>query len=382
MNNTQTLSEALAELKPFLQTAWDKSGFEKLTAIQLKTARSIIEEKDIIAESPTGSGKTLAYLLPLLQQIDPTQKNTQVVILASSHELVMQIHQQVQEWSMDSGIGSTTLIGGANVKRQIEKLKKKPQIVIGTPGRMNELINQKKLKMHQVKTIVLDEADQLLVPEHLSTIENIVKSTLSERQMLVFSATLPETVQSKAEEIMNSPEVIRIGKEDDDRPNVDYIYLVCEARDKIESLRRLVRNQKMKALVFVKDISTLSVLAEKLRFMGINAGVLHSDSKKQERTKAIKEFREGKSELLLASDVAARGLDIPDLSHVIHMDLPKEMAQFVHRSGRTGRLGSESGTVVAIVTESEERQLQKFSRQLDLSVSKKTLFKGELVDSE
>ncbi|MDX8047295.1 DEAD/DEAH box helicase [Gracilibacillus sp. S3-1-1] len=382
MNKTQSLSEVLPELKPFLQTAWNKSGFEKLTAIQRHTAHLITEGKDIIAEAPTGSGKTLAYLLPLLQQIDPTLKNTQVVILASSHELVMQIHQQVQEWSKDSGIGSTTLIGGANVKRQIEKLKKKPQIVIGTPGRMSELINQKKLKMHQVKTIVLDEADQLLVPEHLATIEKIVKSTLSDRQMLVFSATLPETTQAKAAEMMDSPEVIQVGTEDDERPNVEYMYLVCEARDKIELLRKLVRNHDIKALVFVKDISTLSVLAEKLDYMGIHVEVLHSDSTKQERAKAMKEFREGKAELLLASDVAARGLDIPDLSHVIHMDLPKETTQFVHRSGRTGRLGATSGTVVSIVTDSEERQLQKFGRQLDLTISKKKLYKGELVDSE
>ncbi|WP_058306349.1 DEAD/DEAH box helicase [Gracilibacillus massiliensis] len=382
MNKTQSLNEILPYLKPFLQTAWDKSGFEKLTAIQRHTIRFIIEGKDIIAESPTGSGKTLAYLLPLLQQIDPTQKNAQVVILASSHELVMQIHQEVQEWSKDSGIGSATLIGGANVKRQIEKLKKKPQIVIGTPGRMNELINQKKLKMHHVKTVVLDEADQLFIPEHIATIEKIVKSTLSERQVLVFSATLPEIIQSKAEELMNRPEVIRVGKEEDDRPNVEYMYLVSEARDKIETLRKLVRNQDMKALVFVKDITTLSILAEKLDYMGIHAGVLHSDAKKQERAKAIKEFREGKSELLLASDVAARGLDIPDITHVIHMDLPKETNQFVHRSGRTGRLGSNSGTVVAIVTESEERQLQKFSRQLNLTVSKKILVRGNLADSK
>ncbi|SES26605.1 Superfamily II DNA and RNA helicase [Gracilibacillus ureilyticus] len=381
MNKTQSLNEVLPDLKPFLQTAWDKAGFEKLTAIQQLTARLIIEGKDIIAESPTGSGKTLAYLLPLLQRIDLTQKNTQLVILASSHELVMQIHQEVQEWSRDSGLGSATLIGGANVKRQIEKLKKKPQIVIGTPGRMNELINQKKLKMHQVNTIVLDEADQLLVPEHSSVIEKIVKSTLSDRQLLVFSATLPEKVQLKAEELMSIPEVIRVGKEDDERPNVDYMYLVCEARDKIESLRKLIRNHEMKALVFVKDITTLSVLAEKLDYMGIHAGFLHSDSKKQERAKAIKEFREGTSELLLASDVAARGLDIPDITHVIHMDLPKEATQFVHRSGRTGRLGSDSGTVVAIVTDSEERQLQKLSHQLNLTFSKKVLIKGELVDS-
>src|SRR5699024_105117 len=149
---------------------------------------------------------------------------------------------------------------------------------------------------------------------------------------------------------------------------------------KIEHLRKLVRNYNMKALVFVKDIATLAVLAEKINYIGIHAGILHSGSKKQERAKAIKEFREGKSELLLVSDVAARGLDIPDLTHVIHMDLPKETTQFVHRSGRTGRLGAKSGTVVAIVTKKEERQLQKFSSQLHLSVSKKKLFKGKLID--
>ncbi|SEN71663.1 Superfamily II DNA and RNA helicase [Amphibacillus marinus] len=382
MSNLQPLNEVIPDLKPFLHTAWDKSAFKKLTTIQLYTTRLILEGKDIIAESPTGSGKTLAYLLPLLQQIKPDQKNTQVVILASSHELVMQIHQHVQDWSKQSEIGSATLIGGANVKRQIEKLKKKPQLVIGTPGRINELISQKKLKMHQVKTIVLDEADQLLVSEHLAIIEGIVKSTMKDRQVLVFSATLPDPVQKTAARIMNSPEVIQVGNEEDDRPNVTYLYLVCEARDKIDWLRKLIRNQEMKALVFVKDITTLSVLAEKLDYMGIRAGVLHSDANKQERAKAMKAFRDGESELLLASDVAARGLDIPNLSHVIHMDLPNEKTQFVHRSGRTGRLGAESGTVIAIVTEIEERQLQKFSRQLGLTVVKGTIRKGQFINNE
>ncbi|WP_407272864.1 DEAD/DEAH box helicase [Radiobacillus sp. PE A8.2] len=375
-----TLQDIVADAKPFLQSAWNKSGFEKPTAIQVKTAAFITEGKDVIAESPTGSGKTLAYLMPLLQRIDHNKKDVQVVVLASSHELVMQINQEVQSWSQDSGISSATLIGGANVKRQIDKLKKKPQLVVGTPGRIQELINQKKLKMHNVKTIVLDEADQLLVPEHLSTIQQIIKSTLSDRQLLLFSATLSGVIENNAKGIMNDPEIIRVSAKDVDRPVTDYIYFVSEARDKIEFLRKLVRNHDMKALVFVRDINTLSVLAEKLDYMGIASGVLHSDTKKQEREKSIKEFREGKSELLLATDVAARGLDIPDLSHVIHMDLPLESNQYIHRSGRTGRLGSTTGTVISIVTVAEERELKKFARKLDITVIKKELSRGNIID--
>ena len=199
----------LNKLKPFLQEAWVKSGFENTTLIQDAAIPVILEGKDLIAESPTGTGKTLAYLLPLLNNIDPTSQSLQAVVLASSQELVMQVYQEFQKWSEGSGIRGTSIIGGANVKRQLEKLKKRPHMIFATPGRLLELIKQKKVKMHEVKMVVLDEGDQLLIPEHLNTVKDIVKSTLGGRQVALFSATMKAGTEKLAKEITNEPEVLK-----------------------------------------------------------------------------------------------------------------------------------------------------------------------------
>src|SRR5690625_2979032 len=240
--------------KPFLQEAWVDSGFTSPSAIQEKTYDFIFSGSDVIAEAPTGSGKTLAYLLPLLQKIEPNKKQVQVVVLASSHELIMQIHQQIQQWSKGSGITSASLIGGANIKRQIDRLKKKPQIVAGTPGRINELITKKKLKMHEVQTLVLDEADQLMVPEHRKTIESIVNSTLKDRQLLLFSATIKQEMQNLATQFMTDPETVRVRESETNKPNVDHVYIVCEARDKIDMLVKITNLPDAKVLAFRRDI--------------------------------------------------------------------------------------------------------------------------------
>ena len=174
----------IEQLEPFLEKAWEQSGFSTLTPIQHKAIPLIIDGKDVIAESPTGSGKTLAYLLPIIERIEVEQKHTQVMILASSQELVMQLNQELQAWTKDSGITSATLIGGANIKRQIEKLKKHPHIVLGTPGRIQELLKVKKLKVHKLTKLVLDEGDQLITPEHIATIKGIINSTPKERSLV------------------------------------------------------------------------------------------------------------------------------------------------------------------------------------------------------
>ncbi|MBE4910621.1 DEAD/DEAH box helicase [Bacillus luteolus] len=369
----------LSQTKPFLQEAWEKSGFASPTAVQVKAAPQVLEGKDIIVESPTGTGKTLAYLMPLLNKIDPEHGGVQALILASSHELVMQINLEVQKWAEGSGIRGASFIGGANVKRQLEKLKKRPQVVVGTPGRVSELIKQKKLKMHEVKTIVLDEGDQLLVPEHTNTVENIIKTTLADRQIVLFSATMPAHTERAARVFMNNPEVIKVTKEDMPKSKVDHIYFVCDSRDKVETLEKIGRLENVKALTFVKDIGNLAVVAEKLQFKRIPLSVLHSDSKKEERANAIKSFRAGKVPMLVATDVAARGLDIEGLSHVVHFDLAEDLTQYTHRSGRTGRAGA-AGTVISIVTEREERTLKQYARELGFTVSKKVFFKGQIAD--
>ena len=179
------------ELIDGLKKQWELSGFKEATAVQKETFAPIYEGRDVLAESPTGTGKTLAYVLPILNKIKADEQKVQAVILAPSRELVMQIFEVVQAWAKGSGITAASFIGGANPKRQLEKLKKHPHIVIGTPGRLEELIKQKKLKMHEVKIIVLDEGDQLMIPEHLPTVGTIIKSTMRDRQIVLFSATLP-----------------------------------------------------------------------------------------------------------------------------------------------------------------------------------------------
>ena len=368
------------KLKDGLKKQWELSGFKEATAVQKETFSPIFEGRDVLAESPTGTGKTLAYVLPILNKIKADEQKVQTVILAPSRELVMQIFEVVQAWSKDTGITSASFIGGANPKRQLEKLKKHPQIVIGTPGRLEELIKQKKLKMHEVKTIVLDEGDQLMIPEHLPTVGSIIKSTMRDRQVVLFSATLPVALEQDAEQWMNDPVKVRIKKEDTVQSKVDHIYFVTEARDKIILLEKLAKMANMRALVFGKDIGNLDVMASKLRFKGVDLGVIHGDSKKMEREAAIREFRKEESTILLATDVAARGLDIKGLPFVIHVDFPETLAQYVHRSGRTGRQGA-SGTVISIVTAREERELKKYARELNITVQKKELYKGKIVDS-
>ncbi|MBX0358068.1 DEAD/DEAH box helicase [Halobacillus sp. Nhm2S1] len=366
------------ELSPSTKEAWQVSGYESLTKVQEQAIPFILQGTDVVAEAPTGSGKTLAYLLPLIEKVDPEQKHTQVLIMASSHELVMQIHQEVQTWTKGSGITSMTMIGGANIKRQMDKLKKKPHIVVGTPGRVYELIQKKKLKAHEIKAVIMDEADQLLVPEHIHTVEDVLKSTMRDTQTLLFSATLPDEVIEIAQTFMDEEaEVIRV-TEELKKPDVTHTYIVCEDREKIETLRKLARMEAFKGLAFMQDIAKLNVMAEKLTYKHLDIGLLHSDAKKEQRAKAIKEFRKGEYPLLLATDVAARGLDIIEINHIINLDVPKDITSYIHRAGRTGRIGSQEGTVVSLVNPVEEKRLKKFARDLELPLHKAEIYKGKL----
>jgi superfamily II DNA/RNA helicase len=375
------MSDNLSLLKPFIQAIWEKSAFENPTSIQSQAIPLIKEGKDVIAESPTGTGKTLAYLLPVLDKMNPDVQGIQAVILASSQELVMQILEQVQKWSEGSGIRSASFIGGANVARQLEKIKKKPQLIVGTPGRMLELIKQKKLKMHEVKTVVLDEGDQLLVPEHIDTIKQIIKSTLSDnRQVALFSATLTDRAINIAKELTQNAELIKVKKDETIKAGkVEHIYFLCENREKAMLLEKIGRIENVRGLAFINEISEITYTSEKLKFKDIPVGVLHSDLKKDARKTALKNLRTGKINLLIASDVAARGLDIQDITHVVHVDFAKDITQYIHRSGRTGRFGAD-GIVISLVTEREERELKQYSHELNIPITKKVFFSGKIVD--
>lgn len=370
----------IKNLKQSIQQVWESAGFSQPTSIQQEAIPHILSGSDLIAESPTGTGKTLAYLMPVIEKIDAEKKAIQAVILASSQELVMQILEETQKWSEGSDIKAASFIGGANVKRQLEKLKKHPHIAIGTPGRVLELIKQKKLKMHEVKVIVLDECDQLLVPEHIETVRTIVKSALSERQVVLFSATLPPHIEKLGYELTKEPKLIKIKKDTTIQAlPVDHLYFMTEQREKIKMLEKISRLDSLKGLVFIRDIGNLTVVGEKLVYNGIHVSLLHSDLDKTARQKSLKDFKTGKTHLLLATDVAARGLDMKDITHVIHYDFPQDFEQYVHRSGRTGRFGA-SGTVISLVNEREERDLRKYTKEMNISAAKKQMRGGKIVD--
>lgn len=370
--------ELLNKMKPFLQEAWQKAGFEQPTAIQEMSIPNILDGVDMIAESPTGTGKTLAYLLPILHSIDLDIKEIQAVILSPTRELAMQIHQVIQIFTVNSGIVSGAFIGGVDLKRQLDRLKKNPMIVVGTPGRINELIDKKKMKMHEVKTVVVDEVDQMVAQRLTHDVRMTIQATLRDRQVLFFSATISDEVQAFANKVMNEPKFIQIERKKNNA--VDHIYFVSDRRDKIEVLRRIYRmDETMKALIFINNSFHIDELAAKFKYKKIPVGVLHSDANKKERAGAIQKFRSGKLTLLLATDIAARGMDIQGLTHVIHLDVPEKIEQYIHRSGRTGRMGAK-GTVISLVTPQEEKTLLKYGKELGVTLTKKELFGGEMVN--
>ncbi|KMM57254.1 RNA helicase [Bacillus glycinifermentans] len=368
----------LNKAKPFIKENWEASGFREPTDVQKSTAGLILDGRDVIAESPTGTGKTLAYILPVLEKLDAAQKNVQAVILAPSRELVMQIFDVIVEWKKGSDIRAASFIGGANIKKQQEKLKKHPHIIAGTPGRVLELIKMKKLKMHEVKTIVLDETDHLLTPEHRGTIQSIIKSTLRDRQLVCFSATLKEDAERELRGMTKDAELIRVKRTNEEAAKIKHQFLVCDQRDKIKILQKFSRLEGMQALVFVKDIGNLSVYAEKLAYHHVDVGVLHSEAKKLERANILKAFEAGEFNLLLATDIAARGIDIQHLPYVIHADLPNEEG-YIHRSGRTGRAGSE-GTVISLVTHGEAERLKKLAKKLGIRLQKIVYERGRIIE--
>lgn len=341
-------------MREYIQNKWNEKGFKDLTPIQEATKELIQNGEDVVAVSPTGTGKTLAYLLPLLEKIEINHE-LQAIILVPSQELAQQIGEVIREWNLPE-LTMLVLAGGANVKRQIENLKKKPELVVGTPGRLTELANQRKLKLHQVQTLVLDEADYLLAQEHLEQTRSFIKKCPSQRQMICFSATKNEILESIHQWINMTPKWVE--NEQKMTGNVKHVYIESPVRKKDELLRKFANMKEYQALVFVNSLANAGILAEKLQYHNIPCALLTSQENQINRKAAIQAFKKGEVPILLTTDVAARGLDIEDLPVVIHYDLPENKEVYTHRSGRTGRMGKD-GLVISFVTEKEVRDLKK-----------------------
>lgn len=376
----------------FLELSLDSALAESLTKlniieptdIQKKTLPLAIANKDIIAKSQTGTGKTLAYLLPIFQKIDVTKREMQALILAPTHELVMQISNNISSLKEASSINvkSVSVIGETNINRQIDKLKDKPQIIVGTPGRTLELIKRKKIAAHTIKTIVIDEADNLLDKNNINTIKAIIKTTLRERQLLLFSATIKDTTIETAKAFMKDPLVIKANDLKAVNSNITHYFFTCERRDKIEILRKLVHSiNPKKALVFINKSDEIEITTSKLKYHKLKADGLHGSNMKEQRKKALEAFRNEKINLLVASDIAARGLDIKDVTHVFNLDLPEDPTNYLHRVGRCGRQNN-LGIAITIATEKEVSLLRKYSREFKIEMLHKDIYKGEIIDAK
>ncbi|MFC4410159.1 DEAD/DEAH box helicase [Chungangia koreensis] len=357
-----------------------KWTFESPMPIQEKMIPEMLEGKDIVAQSPTGTGKTLAYVLPLLQLVDGTRQQTQALIVTPSQELSMQIVEVVREWTEGTPITVAQLIGGANMQRQIEKLKKKPTIVVGTPGRLNELIKAKKLKMHDIRYLILDEGDQLLSREHRVVSKSFIDQANPEKQIVLVSATVTEEIELVADRMMDEPVHIKVeAQELPELGTVVHSFIKVDVRDKTELLRRISHIEGIRALAFVNHMDQLLMKETKLKFRDAQIVALHSEMKKEERKNALDSFRKGEVRVLLSTDVAARGLDIEGLTHVIHVDVPKKTEQYLHRSGRTGRAGAD-GEVLTLLTYNDEKDYKKLTKSLGEKPVQKIWHKGKIIE--
>lgn len=373
--------EKLGILAP-LAAGLQKAGITVPTGIQAQVIPLALLGKDIIGQSATGTGKTLAYLLPLFQKIDPAKRELQAMILAPTHELAIQIQSQIEILANHSGLPVTSapIIGNVNIQRQIEKLKEKPHIIVGLSGRLLELIQMRKITGHTLKTIIIDEADRLLDDKNLDGVKAVLKTTLKERQLMLFSATITSKTLETAKELMREPKVITVTGQSEVAPDISHMYFLTEQRDKIEVLRKMVRNIKVeRALVFINRSDNIEITAAKLNYEGLKAAGLHGSLVTGDRKKALEDFRSGKIQLLVATDLAARGLDIPGVAYVFNLDMPEDPQVYLHRVGRTGRAG-QSGTAISIVAQREVALINKYEKALKINIVAKRLSRGKIFD--
>lgn len=357
-------------------------GFTDPSPIQTLAIPHALAGKDIIAQSQTGSGKTLAYLLPALQKIDPAEKQVQVVVLVPTRELGMQILIEAEKLTSGTGILTQSLIGGAALSRQVDKLKLKPHFVVGTPGRIVELIKMKKFSMHHVQTIIVDEVDQVFDLGSKSEVELIMKGAMRDRQIMFFSATITGEIDQVSAHWMTEAERITVTSEQKTADTIEHLAFVCEEREKIDTLRRILRSYNPRsAIVFINEIDPIAEVIAKLQYVGLKIEAIYGEASKQERANVMKAFREGRIQLLLATDVASRGLDFEGLTHVISLDPATDAEQYVHRVGRTGRMGRH-GTAISIITPKERFILRKFEQALNIKILEKELFHGKAFNAK
>lgn len=347
-----------------LQKAVKELGFINPTPIQEKVIPGILAEKtDMIALAQTGTGKTAAFGLPLIQMAEIDEFDIQALILCPTRELCMQITNDLKDFSKHTkGFKVVSVYGGASVEPQIKSIKKGAHIVVGTPGRMLDLIKRKVVKVGKIRWLVLDEADEMLNMGFKEDLDAILAGTPEDKQTLLFSATMPKEILRIANTYMHNPEEISVGRETVGAENVSHEYYVTQAKYRYEVLKRIAdMNPKIYGIVFCRTRRETKEVADKFMNDGYNADALHGDLSQSQRDYVMNRFRNKHLQMLVATDVAARGLDVDDLTHVINYNLPDELDVYVHRSGRTGRAG-KSGVSIAIVHTRETNKIKNLQK--------------------
>ena len=353
------------------------------TAVQSKVIPEILQNKSILFQSETGTGKTFAFLLPILQNINEEDKSVQAIILSPTHELSSQIKSEIQKIS---NYKTMLCIGGTPLKRQIETLKEKPKVIIGSPVRIKELIFLKKLKVQGVKTIVFDEIDRLIEPEIRDDTVDLLKLLNSDVQLIGCSATVKPNVKKVFETALSSMrensqiEYIELPLEDILQKRITHWAIYAEQRNKIDTLRSLINAIKPeKLLIFTAKTDQVANITQKLQFKKIDCVGLHSKTDKIQRKTIIDRFKSGKTKILITSDLAARGLDIQGVTHIVQMDLPSNDDFFIHRAGRTGRAGN-TGINIVIGDGYEMKKYSNLEKKLKIVVYPKVLHSGKVAN--
>ncbi len=366
----EPLRKAIAEL-----------GFEMPMPVQEKVIPHLLTgDNDVVALAQTGTGKTAAFGLPVIQRIDVENHTPQALILSPTRELCLQIAGDLADFSKYiSGLTVLPVYGGSSIESQIRGLKRGVQIIVATPGRLIDLINRGVVNLSDVHTVILDEADEMLNMGFLDSINDILEHVPEERKMLMFSATMPSDIAKIAKRYMKNYEEFVIGTRNEGSQNVRHVYYMVNARDKYLALKRIADyNPNIYAIIFCRTRRDTQEIADKLIADGYNADALHGDLSQQQRDMVMKKFRDRVTRLLVATDVAARGLDVDDLTHVINFGLPDDSAVYTHRSGRTGRAG-KTGISVAIIHSREKGKMREIEKRIGKSFERKEVPSAELI---
>ena len=364
MSQTDTLP-SFSELglsAPVLE-ALDKIGYETPSPIQAEMIPYVIEGRDVLGQAQTGTGKTAAFALPILSRIDTKIKTPQVLVLTPTRELAIQVAEAFQKYAAKiKGFHVLPIYGGQDARGQIRQLERGVHVVVGTPGRVMDLIRRKNLKLNALKTLVLDEADEMLRMGFIDDVEWVMEQIPEERQIALFSATMPTQIHKITKKYLNNPKEIFIKVKTTTAPTINQRYWMVSGHHKLDALTRILEAEHFDAIIiFVRTKNATTELAQKLEARGYSTAALNGDIAQNQREKTINDLKKMKIDILIATDVAARGLDVPRISHVINYDVPYDTEAYVHRIGRTGRAGRE-GNAILFVAPREKRMLQQIER--------------------